>query len=117
MDTNISTQIASILGPLLMAISSSEFVNFKIWEKVEPTVVYLNGLILFIGGLSIIRFHSIYTAQWTLVITILGWMIFIAGIYRMFFPGKRQAQKGWQTNMLILILFLSGCFLTYKAYM
>lgn len=116
MDTNISTQIASIRGPLLMAITSSEYANFKIWEKVDPSVVYLNGLILFIGGLAIIRFHNIYTAQWTLTITILGWMIFIAGIYRMFFPGKRQAPKGWLTNMLILLLFLSGCFLTYKAY-
>jgi multisubunit Na+/H+ antiporter MnhG subunit len=117
MSYNISTQIASILGPVLMVISSSEFVNFKIWEKVNPTVVYLNGLILFIGGLAIIRFHNIYTDQWMLVITILGWLIFIAGIYRMFFPTKQQAQKGWQTNILLLILFLSGCYLTYKAYM
>lgn len=49
---DLSLQIAGILGPILMALASSEYLNYRIWEQVEPTLVYLNGLFLFSGGME-----------------------------------------------------------------
>ncbi|CAN5320321.1 hypothetical protein BH09BAC4_BH09BAC4_52030 [soil metagenome] len=90
MKHDISVQLASILGPVLAVVSSAEFLNFKIWAKVDPTVVDLNGLLLLIGGLTIIRFHNIGEPNWTVLITLLGWLIFVAGLYRMYKPNGNQ---------------------------
>ncbi|GAB3776038.1 hypothetical protein GCM10028818_20970 [Spirosoma horti] len=113
---DISIQLAGFLGPTLMILPLSEYLNFEIWRRIDPTVVSLNGLVLFVGGLFIVRCHNIWNLEWTLVITILGWLILTLGAYRMLFPAGRQLQKGGTTNVVLFILFFIGCFLTSKAY-
>ncbi len=51
---DLSLQIAGILGPILMALASSEYLNYRIWEQVELTLVYLNRLFLFLGGMVLL---------------------------------------------------------------
>ena len=116
MTDEISVQIASILGPVLMIVTLSEYLNLKIWKNVDPTVVSLNGLILLISGLVIVRFHNYWSLNWTLVITILGWLIFLAGVFRSFAPSAKQAQENTLTKIFVIILFLTGGFLTFKSY-
>ncbi|NIJ52681.1 hypothetical protein FHS68_001851 [Dyadobacter arcticus] len=114
---NTSTQIAGLLGPILMVISTSEYFNFKIWRTVDPTVVVLNGLVIFIGGLAIIRYHNFWIANWTLIITISGWLIFTLGTYRMLFPSQKQLQQNKTTNLILFVIFFVGCFLTSRVYL
>ena len=116
MINEISIQIGSILGPALMIVSSSEYLNFKIWDNVAPTVVALNGLILLICGLTIVRFHNSWNLNWTLAITVLGWLIFLAGVFRLFVPNAKQAKKNSFTTIFLLALFMIGGFITYKSY-
>ncbi len=116
MVSDISFDIAGILGPGLMILSSSEYLNFKIWKQVEATTVYLNGLVLLIGGLVIIKYHNLWQLNWALIITILGWLITLLGAYRMYFPKAQQAQKNRISDLFLLLLFLMGCFLTYQSY-
>lgn len=116
MVNEISMQIGSILGPVLMILSSSEYLNFKIWKDVAPTVVALNGLVLVICGLIIVRFHNFWNPNWTLTITILGWLIFLAGIFRLFVPNAKQAKKSTFSTIFLLILFMIGAFISYKSY-
>ncbi|WP_266364864.1 hypothetical protein [Tellurirhabdus rosea] len=116
MNSTVSVQVAGLLGPVLMAVVASEYLNFGIWEKVEPSLVYLNGLFLFVGGLAVVRYHNFWTEQWPLTITVTGWLILLAGLYRMFFPSGRQAPRSGGTNVLLFVLFLTGCFLTFKGY-
>lgn len=116
MPVDTSIQIAGLLGPVLMVISISEYFNLKIWRTVDPTVVVLNGLVLFFGGLVIVRYHNFWAANWTLIITILGWLIFSLGTYRMLFPQKKQLEKNKTTNLILFMIFLVGCFLTSKVY-
>ena len=116
MVNEISIQIASILGPVLMIVTSSEYLNFKIWKNVDPTVVTLNGLILLICGLVIVRFHNLWNLNWTLVITVLGWLLFLAGVFRLFVPSAKQAKENTFTKIFLVVLFLIGGFLTFKSY-
>lgn len=116
MKSEISAQIASILGPVLMIVTSSEYFNYKIWRNIDPTVVSLNGLVLLICGLTIVRFHNLWHLNWTLVVTILGWLIFLAGVFRLFKPNAKQAGDNASTKVFITILFLIGGFLTFKGY-
>lgn len=112
-----SVIIAGILGPILTVTASSELFNFKIWKDVDATVVALNGLVLLISGIIIIRLHNIWVLNWTLLITLYGWVIFLSGIYRSFFPKSKQAAKNQITYLLLLLTFVNGCFLTYKGYL
>ncbi|WP_422081080.1 hypothetical protein [Ulvibacterium sp.] len=112
----VSLNLAAVIGPILMAIASSEYLNFKIWKNVHPTVVYLNGLVLLIGGLIVIRMHNHWSMDWTLVITIFGWLFILLGLARMFFPTQKQPEKSLFSNLLLLVLFLVGLFLSFKAY-
>ncbi|WP_299532967.1 hypothetical protein [Ulvibacterium sp.] len=115
MDTSIN--LAAIIGPIVMAIAISEYLNFKIWRNVHPTVVYLNGLVLLIGGLIVIRMHNYWTLDWTLAITIFGWLFILLGLARMFFPTQKQLEKSLFSNLVLLLLFLAGTFLSFKAYL
>jgi hypothetical protein len=114
--SEVSIHIARILGPVLMIIASSEFIHFKIWRNADPTLVTLNGMVLLICGMTIIAFHNIWAANWVVVITILGWLIGLGGVYRVYFPHGKQAERGVITNVFLLIIFLLGLFLTFKGY-
>jgi len=51
---DLTRRIAAVLGPTLVAVTISEAVNLEIWNEVDPTLVYLNGLLFFVGGLVIV---------------------------------------------------------------
>jgi len=112
-----SNNIAGLIGPTLMVMSLSEFINFQIWTKVEANVVYLNGLLFFIGGLALIRAHNSWAMDWTLLITMIGWLSLILGLYRIFFPNSKQLGKNNWTYTLLGALFAMGSFLTVKVYL
>ena len=55
---NASKNIASVLGPVLIAVNISEITHFDIWAESYPPLVYLNGVILFVVGGALLRFHN-----------------------------------------------------------
>ena len=113
----LSLQLASILGPLLIALSITEYRNFDIWKDAHPTLVYLNGLILLTGGLIIIQLHNRWVAHWMVLVTLIGWLLMLAGLYRMIFPSAKQAEKGLGSTVLLSLLFTVGLFLSVKAFL
>ncbi|MBT31768.1 MAG: hypothetical protein CMO01_19085 [Thalassobius sp.] len=113
---NTSLQIAGVLGPVLMALSITEYLNFKIWKDVHSTLVYLNGLVLLVGGLIIVRIHNLWLLNWAVIITFLGWVLVLLGLARMFFPTAKQASQNTASNLLLLTMLILGSFLTLKSY-
>jgi hypothetical protein len=109
--------IARLIGPILMVLSLSEALNFYIWKKAEAPVVYLNGLLLFTGGLALIRAHNNWSIQWPILITLIGWLSLALGLYRIFFPNGKQLERGTFSYVTLAILFLIGFFLTVKSYL
>jgi len=53
-----SKGIAGLLGPTRIAATITEAMNGHIWDTSIPAVVYLNGTILFVAGLSIVPAHN-----------------------------------------------------------
>lgn len=111
-----SKVIASLLGPVLVAVTVSEAINLDIWAVSLAPVVYLNGLIFFAAGLAIVRFHNLWQRSWRVMVTIAGWLLLLAGLFRLFFPTAPQADPTPATYVLIGVLFLLGLFLTVKGY-
>ena len=111
-----SKHVAGLIGPTLMALAASEAMNLHIWAINIPPVTYLNGTLLFIGGLSIVRAHNRWTLAWPLAITLVGWAAILGGLFRMFAPQAQQAGENGATYAGLAALFLLGAFLTYNAY-
>jgi len=110
-----SKKIAGLIGPTLIVLSITEAMNLHIWATNIASVIYLNGTLLFVAGLSIVRVHNIWRG-WPMIITITGWVILFGGLFRMFAPEAKQAGENTYTYVMFIFLFLIGFFLTYKSY-
>lgn len=90
----------------------------RIWVKVPATQTYLAGALWFIAGLSIIRTHNIWTLNWPVLVSLVGWFAMLGGLIRMFFP--EAAQGGGQSKITVLafqiVLLVIGIILTFVAY-
>ncbi len=115
MDT--SKQIAGLLGPTMVAIGASEAFTFRIWDANIAPLIALNGLLLFVAGLAIVRAHNRWTHSWPVLITLTGWLGIVAGLFRMFAPEVQQAAENAPTTIVTAIVFgLVGLVLTFNAY-
>ncbi|MEO8758360.1 MAG: hypothetical protein ABI398_11500 [Devosia sp.] len=115
-DSTLSRRFAGLIGPTLMALAGSEALNMDIYAAQAAPVVYLNGTILFVAGLAIVRGHNRWGWSWALLVTLTGWGAMTLGLYRMFTPRAPQAAEGMATNLMLAALFLVGAILSFVAY-
>jgi hypothetical protein len=113
-----SKQIAGILGPTLVALGASEALNARVFKDNTAPLIYLNGTVLFVSGLAIVRAHNRWTRGWPIVVTLAGWVLILVGLFRMFAPEpQRSVSKNEPTIIASASLAgLAGLFLTFKAY-
>jgi len=111
-----SKRIAGLIGPTLVALGASEAKNSGIWETNSAPLVYLNGLLLFVAGLSIVRVHNLWTRGWPVMVTLVGWAAILLGLFRMFAPEVQRArQSAAATITTASLVGAIGLFLTFKA--
>jgi len=113
---NLSQRIAAVLGPTLVALTVSEAINLHIWDGVQPTVVYLNGLVFLISGLVITTSHNRWQVNRGLLVTLSGWMLVLVGAARMFFPEAPQPAPGPAIYTIIALLGVLGVSLSLFAF-
>jgi hypothetical protein len=119
---NMTTRIAGLLGPTLMAIVASEFplVQPRLYAEQIPPVVYLSGVLMFVAGLAIVRWHNVWRRDWAVLVTLCGWSLLALGLVRMFAASLyRRASADASAAFFMAIevfLFAIGLFLTVKAY-
>lgn len=115
-----SKLIAGIIGPTLVAMVSAEMRlwNPTLYDTQIIPLIYLNGVLLFVAGLAIVRSHNIWMYGWQTLVTIIGYTVVVVGLFRMFFPQIQKAEFKNNHSVLIVetILILLGIFLTFKAY-
>jgi prepilin signal peptidase PulO-like enzyme (type II secretory pathway) len=114
-----SRTIAGLIGPTAVAFALSEWINLRVlWANTSPSVIYLNGSLLFVSGLAIVRAHNRWTGGWPVLVTLAGWFVMLAGLIRMFAPvyAQQEAENNTAVYGLLIVLFVVGVFLTSKAY-
>jgi len=117
-----SKRIAGIVGPTIVAVIISEYplVQPHLYDKQIPPVVYLSGVLLFVGGLAIVRVHNFWTRDWTVLITLSGWFSLGLGLFRMFAAGGyQQGSANTSTSVFMVVegvLLVLGLIMTFKAY-
>jgi hypothetical protein len=117
-----STRIAGLLGPTLIAISVTEWMNLGVFTAaIGPSFgphVYLNGTLLFVAGLALVRAHNYWTRGWPVLITLVGWLALLCGLGRMAVPVAAQ-EAGQHPSVVyasLVVLLVIGAVLTFKAY-
>ena len=114
-----SRHLAGLIGPTI-AIGASEVWTFRIWGTNIAPLISLNGVLLFVAGLAIVCAHNRWTRGWSVVITLVGWVGILGGLFRMFAAGiyQRGSATTSATVFMVLegLLLIVGLFMTFKAY-
>jgi len=122
--------LARLLGPILLAVGAGILINPKPFHTMASevvrsiTLVYLFGLFDFAAGLAIVLTHNVWTANWRVLITLIGWLMLIRGAVRILAPEAIMgfAAKVIRNKQLFLIsgvvtgvLGLLFCYFGYAA--
>jgi uncharacterized membrane protein len=73
-------------------------------------------MLMFVGGLSIVRAHNRWVASWPVVLTLVGWFGIVAGLARIFLTSAAQQSAPSMAVPFELGLILVGLFLTVQAF-
>lgn len=111
-----SKQLAGLIGPTMVALGATEASNMEVFSNQIAPVVYLNGSILFVAGLAIVRAHNLWTWRWPVIMTLTGWVALFGGLWRMAAPNAPQAAENVLTYAMLAAIGAIGVILSVKAY-
>jgi uncharacterized membrane protein HdeD (DUF308 family) len=103
-----------------MLISEFPLVQPNLYDAQIPPVIYLSGVLLFVAGLAVVRAHNVWARNWTVLVTLSGWLFLALGLVRMF--AASQYREATQGTSSMAFMVLEGCCLvvaliiTFKAY-
>ena len=98
----LSKLIAKIASVIYLSASAGAFFGADHYRKIavdlfsNAGLTYLTGFITVIIGLLIVSYHNRWTKNWTILITILGWIAILKGVFLIAFP---QFVKGLSERM------------------
>jgi len=103
--------IASGLAILLVTHKIRDFIDQ--FEK-APILTFLSGCIAIIFGMILVNYHNIWLLNWTVLITIISWLMLFIGIIFVILPNSIaylkkfiRATPFWGIPMLILGLIFA----------
>lgn len=116
---------------MLVVVCLGLLANQRFYSRVfqdflkTPGLIFIVGVIDLVVGLFVILLHNFWVWDWRVIITLLGWVIFIRGVARILLPEVvlKQASKIVETQYATimttsaLLFLLLGIFLLYKGYL
>jgi hypothetical protein len=122
--------LAKLIGPLLAVIGLALIFNADSFRAMAEeflksySLIYIAGLLALTAGLAIVNTHNLWTRDWRVVITILGWLCLLGGIFRIAYPRGVQSLgasilASAPNNWIMIeggIFFALGAWLSYEGY-
>jgi hypothetical protein len=87
-----SVFLAKLIGPVALAIGLALVFNGAVYRAMmdqflaSHALIFLAGLLALSAGLATVLSHNVWSADWRVVITILGWLWIVGGAIRMVAP-------------------------------
>ena len=53
--------------------------------------LFLSGMLTLLAGLAVVNTHNLWTTGWPVVVTLLGWLMVVAGFARLLLPDRMKA--------------------------
>ena len=120
--------IAQIVGLFFGLNAVGVLVNTAFYRRIveefieSPALCYLGGILALFFGLFILNFNNAWTADWTVIITIIGWLSVVKGVLLIVFPNVFLHLSNWMRKgdailrYMSIIYLLLGLFLTVKGF-
>lgn len=93
-----STFLARIIGPLALAIGIGGLLNREALRGIatslsrEPALIFVLGALDFTVGLAILQVHNLWTPDWRVLVTLIGWASLLRGLARILAPAWLAAR-------------------------
>ena len=87
-----SILIAKLMGPSLLVAGAGMLLNTQGYRDMameylrNDALIYFAGILVLVTGLAVVNAHNRWVLDWTLIITVFGWLGIIGGIFRMVYP-------------------------------
>ncbi|MBI5345751.1 MAG: hypothetical protein HZB76_01220 [Chlamydiae bacterium] len=127
MDT-LTIYLAKLLGLYLFIIGFSMLFKTHHYQKAIKEISGSDAIMTLISfmplavGLSIVLGHNVWTMHWSVLITIIGWLLLLKGIARLFFykhvmkvMAKKAEQKYFIMTMGVIVIII-GAVLAYLGF-
>lgn len=113
--------LVSVISMLAVLVRYEEYLALEEEAVKNPVLVYLSGFTFLVLGVLLIVSHSVWTSDWRVVITIMGWLVFLKGVGRIFFPDavRRLISKRRDNHKFIIgeiVVLLVGIYLIYYGF-
>jgi len=120
--------IARLLGPVLVVVGVGMLANGAEYRVMvndflkNPAVIYIAGFLGLLGGLAVVNVHNSWKRDWTMIITVLGWLAIVSGTFRMLAPqtvasvGAPAMAQAWFVIAAAILFLAIGAFLSFKGY-
>ena len=126
METSIF--IAKIIGVIYFSFGIGILFNKKYYSRTfknlldDSTYLVLGGILAVVFGLVIIEFHNNWVKNWTVIITIIGWLALLKGVFILAFPKSLNVFKLlFETDMfnkfLAPLIILFGIIFIYLGFL
>jgi len=92
-----SVFIAWMIGPFLVVTGLAVLINRKYYRDMaerffnDPQDYFFSGAVSFLVGMAIIITHNRWVADWTVIITLFGWLSLAKGVLRLTWPQGGRA--------------------------
>jgi len=123
---DLSIFLARLLGLYFLIVAIELILRRHEFEGAVKDFASSKGLLVFSGsislilGLAVVIGHPVYEMGFHGLITLLGYLMILRGIWRMAFPSRIQKklvtcfQQGYK--LIFLILLVLGVYLTYAGF-
>ena len=122
----LSIFLAKVLGLYLIIAPAAVLLNRRHLPRITEefsqslALIVLSGFVALVLGLLVVVSHNIWSADWRVIITILGWLTLAKGIFRILLPHKvsqaaRMSARPWWIVVLVIFIAL-GAYLTYVGF-
>jgi len=125
---DISLFLSKFLGLYFIIISLALLAHVRQIRAIfidimdNPSLLFVTGFMALIMGLLLVLSHNIWTYDWKVIITIIGWTTLLKGILRVLFPrlgvklNKKWVQSTFPYYITALLTLGVGSFLCYKGW-
>jgi len=120
--------IARLAGPVFCAIGIGMLTNQGVYREMAGQFlaaypfIYFSGILILLAGLLILNSHNIWTKDWRISVTLLGWAMCAIGAFRLIAPqfvayigGGMFTGNSFFIGVGAVFLALGG-FFTFKGY-
>ena len=121
--------LAGLIGPTMLIVALTMLFNRRTFNEVtrelleRKSLIFMAGILSLVAGLAIVNTHNVWTFNWPLIITIVGWLAVAGGIMRISMPDRLQdvarvmVDNAQAMTVLAGINAALGAWLTWAAYL